>query len=150
VDFGAVVTEDGGMRPARILRLTSAVGLALVLLGCGTSADSPGEPDPTSAPATSTSAPTSSSPTASPTLTSSDGKPMRVTMTGTIEDGVESGCLVFTDEATGRTYSLTSDQLPGTALGSRVTVVGTVDPDMLSFCQQGPVLLVDEVTAPAD
>jgi len=143
-----VVTDDGGMRRAPILRLTSVFGLALILAGCGSPTDSPGESDPASAPATTASGSPSLAP---PTLTPGDGKPVRVTMTGTIEDGVESGCLVFTDEASDETYSIASDQLPGTAaLDSRVTLTGTIDPDMMSFCMQGPILLVTEVTEATD
>ena len=37
-------------------------------------------------------------------------------------------------------------------LGTPATAqeIETVDPDLMPFCQQGPVLLVDEVTEPAD
>ena len=158
MDVRPVVADDGGMRHAPLLRLAAGAGLALALAGCGSAGAPPADPGPagTSAPSTSTSSASAASTTGTPTPSLTDpptnGKAMTVTMTGTIEDGVESGCLVFTDEATGETYSITSDRLPGSAaaLGSRVTVTGTVDPDLMSFCQQGPVLLVDEVTEPAD
>lgn len=154
VDFGPVVTDDGGMRRAPVLRLALVAGLALALAGCGSSTEPPADSDvPTSAttPTTpTTSSTTTGTPTAPMLTTPADGKAIRVTMTGTIEDGVENGCLVFTDEATGETYSITTDDLPGSSTGPRVTITGTVDPEMVSFCQQGPVLLVDEVTDPTD
>lgn len=149
-----MVTDDGGMRRAPVLRLALVAGLALALAGCGSSTEPPADSGvPTSATTPTTTPTTSSTTTGRPTApmltTPAVGKAMRVTMTGTIEDGVENGCLVFTDEATGETYSITDD-LPGSSAGPRVTITGSVDPEMMSFCQQGPVLLVDEVTDPTD
>ncbi|MCA1780619.1 MAG: hypothetical protein ABR500_16550 [Dermatophilaceae bacterium] len=136
------------MRRSPVLRLASVVGLALALVGCGSSTETP---DP-AAPATPVTPVTSESlGTPEPTMTSlDDPKAMRVTMTGTIEDGVESGCLVFTDEATGKTYSVTEELPPEMSTDGRVSVTGTIDPDMMSFCMQGPVLIVDEVSEAAD
>lgn len=138
----------GGMRRSPILRPASVLALALALSACGSATESPSATDPASG-ATS-SGPTTSAPTVSPTPSQTlapapDGaKPTPVTMTGTLAEGVESGCLVFTDEATGETYAIT-EPVPGDGTGGRVTVTGTVDPDMMSFCMQGPVLLVEEI-----
>lgn len=159
MDLTRWVTDDRGMRriplPSRPAHLVLAVSLAgaLALGGCGSGSETPagtttaptgtssgtGEASTTQAPPT----------TETPVETPSAGRPTPVTMTGTVEDGVESGCQVFTDEATGETYSLAAP-LPDTGTGvrdaSRITVTGTVDPDMMSFCMQGPILVVTEAT----
>jgi len=76
------------------------------------------------------------------------GKRVSVTVIGSIEEGVEQGCLVLTDEETGTVYSVTQDELPEIGPGTRVKVEGHIDPGMVSYCQQGEVIIVDEVTDP--
>ena len=142
MDFDPVVADDGGMRRLPLPLRVTTVGLALVLAGCGSTSETP-DPAASSTPAAGTSTGTTS-PSVSPSSPSS--KPTPVTMTGTLAEGVESGCLVFRDEATGDTYSVTKP-IAGPGTLGRVTVTGTVDPEMMSFCMQGPVLVVEDGTA---
>jgi hypothetical protein len=135
------------MRRLPLLRLTSAVGLALLLAGCGSQAESPQD---SGAAGTGMESPTASTPTASPsgpiaTISPGAGSLEKVTVTGLLEEGVEAGCLVITDEESGQVYNVTGADLPE-RIGERLTVTGTVDPDMMSYCQQGAIMLVDEVT----
>lgn len=137
------------MRHLPLLHLASIAGLAMVVAGCGSATEPPEEPASTPAVTTETPRPTAS-PTQSPTgpiatVPPGPGGLERVTVTGVLEEGVESGCVVLTDEESGQVYTVTGRGLPE-RIGQRVTVTGTVDPDMVSYCQQGAILLVDEVT----
>jgi len=71
-----------------------------------------------------------------------------VTVIGTLEDGVEAGCFVLTDEESGEVYSVTHDDMSEIGPGTRVKVTGHVDPNMMSYCQQGQALVVERVTDP--
>ena len=65
-----------------------------------------------------------------------------VTVTGVPEQGVEQGCLLI------RPYLLVGGDDAARALlatGAEVTVTGHLDPDQMSFCQQGTLLVVDSV-----
>jgi hypothetical protein len=130
-----------------LLRLASVVGIAVLLGGCGTSTEPPEDPGPTSATtAPSRTTPPVQSPTG-PIATSPPGSGSleKVTLTGLVEEGVETGCLVITDEQSGDVYNVTGADLPE-RVGQRLTVTGTVDPDMMSYCQQGTIVLVEEVS----
>jgi hypothetical protein len=64
----------------------------------------------------------------------------RVTVVGTVEDGVEPSCLILTDEKTGRRYNVMGGDRAVVKIGARVKVVGVIRTDMMSFCQQGQIL----------
>lgn len=139
------------MRRAPVLRLASVVGLGVLLAGCGTATEPPADPGPATT-VTSESPTRTSTPVQTPTgpiatLSPAPGTdPLeKVTVTGLLEEGVEAGCLVITDDENGQVYTVTGPDLPD-RIGQRLTVTGTVDPDMVSYCQQGSILLVDEVT----
>lgn len=67
--------------------------------------------------------------------------PGTTTLTGTVEDGVETGCRVIrTDEGT--FVLIGSVEVPN----GRVTVTGVHAPNRMSFCQQGPLFEVKSVT----
>jgi len=70
-----------------------------------------------------------------------------LTLTGTIETGVERGCLLLTDEKTGRKVNLTGGDKSIVKAGARVTVVGVLRGDMMSYCQQGAIFQVLRATA---
>ena len=138
------------MRRVPLLPLASAVGLAVLVAGCGTATESPEEPAASASSVSSESPTPTSPPVQSPTgpiatLSPGSGSLEKVTVTGLLEEGVEAGCLVVTDEGSGQVYTVTGTDLPE-RLGERLTVTGTVDPDMMSYCQQGAILLVDDVT----
>jgi hypothetical protein len=64
-----------------------------------------------------------------------------VTVTGTVREGVEPGCLLL-DADGGTRYLLVGGERAELAPGSRVAVTGRVDRDLLSTCQQGEPLVV--------
>ena len=66
----------------------------------------------------------------------------RLTVVGTVEDGVAPSCLILTDEKTGRHYNVTGGDRAIVKIGARVKVVGVIRTDMMSYCQQGPILQV--------
>ncbi|KAB7743973.1 hypothetical protein GA707_10925 [Nostocoides sp. F2B08] len=137
------------MRPVPLVRLAPVVGLAVLVAACGSATESPEEPAATSSVASESPSRTVG-PTQTPTgpiatISPGMGSLERVTVTGVLEEGVESGCVVITDVESGQVYTVTGTGLPE-RLGERVTVTGTVDPDMVSYCQQGAIILVDEVT----
>ncbi len=162
-----------GMRRWVIGMAIAAAGLA----GCGTSADtgttpilSTGSsappaasasstlplpsltstllPPPPSSPIGTTAPPTASGGTTSMFASPPSRKPgARLTLTGTVEAGVEASCLVLEDEKTGLRVNLTGGEKAVVRVGSRITVVGQLRNDVMSYCQQGPVFVVIEATA---
>ena len=68
-----------------------------------------------------------------------------VTVTGTVVEGVESGCLLL--DADGRQYLLIGGDRAELRAGSRVSVTGRSDPNLLSTCQQGEPLVVSSIEA---
>lgn len=71
----------------------------------------------------------------------------RLTLTGTVQAGVEANCLVLEDEKTGLRVNITGGAKAVVRLGSRITVVGQIRTDLMSYCQQGPVFVVISATA---
>ena len=67
-----------------------------------------------------------------------------VTVTGTVQEGVEPGCLLL-DADGGTRYLLVGGERAELAPGSRVAVTGRVDRDLLSTCQQGEPLVVASI-----
>ena len=70
----------------------------------------------------------------------------RMTLVGTVEEGVEASCLILTDEKTGQRFNLTGGDKTVVRPGARVTVVGVVRTDMMSYCQQGHIFQVLKAT----
>lgn len=69
-----------------------------------------------------------------------------LTITGTVESGVESGCLVI--EHDGTVYGIFGDYDESVVYaGAEVTLRGYPDPTMMSFCQQGTPFVVQEAGA---
>ena len=70
-----------------------------------------------------------------------------VRLTGTVTEGVERGCVVLVgDDDTVLANLLGFDQ-QAHPFGSRISVTGRWATDRMSFCQQGPLLDVESVTA---
>jgi len=130
--------------------VTSLAGLLLALAGCasrapGTAPGTAGAPAPSG---TVTVAPPTSSPESPMPSLSYQPKPSvpasgEVTVTGTVEAGVERGCVVLRAGVT--LYQLVG-QDPAIVEGAHVTVRGRPDPTLLTTCQQGTPLHVIEVT----
>jgi hypothetical protein len=114
--------------PALISVLFVAV---LFLAGCAGNATAPGSP----------SAPGGTSTSAEPSTEPSGGQPSAgaETLTGTVQAGVEPGCLLLKASA-GKDHLLLFDEQSLKAQakpGSSVTVTGTAKPTQLTTCQQG-------------
>ena len=70
-----------------------------------------------------------------------------VSLTGTVTEGVERGCVVLTDDAGTALASLLGFDQQAYPFGSRIAVTGRWATDRVSFCQQGPLLEVQSVSA---
>lgn len=140
---GRTGPRQTGMK--RVLTLFVPVAaLAALLAGCGSgTADAGSEPSGTVT--VSPSGPPSEAPMPSPLYAPKYPPPPlgEVTVTGTVEAGVEHGCLML--RAGGTLYQLVG-QDPGIVEGANVTVRGRPDPDLMTTCQQGTPLHVIEVT----
>ena len=73
------------------------------------------------------------------------GKHSTVRVKGTVSDGVESGCMLLTSG--GVVYQLLWRGRPSYT-GAEIEVEGTVQPDLMTTCQQGTPLVVERVISP--
>jgi predicted small secreted protein len=130
----------------RVLSALVVAVAALLLAACGNVTVQPGSG--------ATDRPTSGAPSRSPVPSHSGGgsfhpgptgipvgSPMAVTIDGVIEAGVEPGCKVLTAGNT-KYLILGGDDVP---MGVPVRVEGTLQPGVLSTCQQGTPLRVTSV-----
>jgi hypothetical protein len=69
-----------------------------------------------------------------------------VTVTGTVTEGVEPGCLLL-KAADGGQYLLVGGERAELRPGRRLAVTGRVDRGLLSTCQQGEPLVVASISA---
>lgn len=110
--------------------LLCALGATLVLAACGDGTATPGSPpDPSPAPTV----------TEEPTPTATGSRGAQVTVTGTVTEGVEAGCVLL-DE-----WLLVGGDASVLTPGAVVRVVG-IPADVATTCQQGKPLQVLEVT----
>ena len=89
-------------------------------------------------------APTTSAPT--PTTSEVPRDQLKVLVTGTVQEGVEPGCLIL-DTGKGQRYALLSKDKSKLKPGAKVAVVGVRAPGQISYCQQGQPLEVLTVRA---
>jgi len=124
----------------RRIALTLAALATLAIAGCahGDGPQSAGGPSPSTSPSDSTSPlppstpnPPSTTP-ASPPLSPAAGE---LTLTGTVEQGVEHGCLVM--KSGGQLYLLLEGDPAVIKPSARVTVVGQPAKGLITYCQQG-------------
>lgn len=120
-----------------------AVGVLVVLTGltaCGSAegpAARPGSPSPAESP--------TSTPVEDLTPTS-PGPGKAIDVRGTITEGVEAGCLVFTPEsATTEGSWVLVGNTAGLEAGQTVTLRGTPAPEVMTTCQQGTPFRVESV-----
>lgn len=140
----------------RTLSALVVAGATVLLAACGnvTGQPGPGSTDqPTaSAPSSTPSSPPSSNPMPVPSYSGGGtfhpgptgipvGSPKAVTIDGVIEAGVEPGCKVLVAGNT-KYLILGGDDVP---MGVPVRVEGTLQPGVLSTCQQGTPLRVTSV-----
>jgi hypothetical protein len=67
-----------------------------------------------------------------------------LTLRGTVGEGVEQGCVVLTADD-GRSYVLLGGDPAVLRSGGRVEVRGAIRSDLMSYCQQGPLVAVESV-----
>lgn len=71
-----------------------------------------------------------------PTPSSSSSVPSgSVSLAGTVQEGVEPGCLILRDG--GENYLLLGPPVTGLAVGDRVRVRGTPRPELATSCMEG-------------
>lgn len=100
--------------------------------------------EPTSAPEATEESPVpeESTPYLDPSLGDTT-KPGSITISGTVEEGVESGCLVLEHEGT--VYGIFGNiDASIVYAGATVTLQGNVDDGMMSTCQQGTPFVVED------
>ena len=136
-----------------------AVLAAALLAGCARAGQDEGDravPTPTSSSPTGGPVPTdqpgsSAAPggTSAPSLQprpSGKSKPSGFTVRGRVAVGVEPRCLILNAER-GGVYQLVGGDRSVLRPGQRVEVTGTLDPNMITTCQQGTPLKVSAATA---
>ncbi|WP_455565816.1 hypothetical protein [Micromonospora wenchangensis] len=149
------------MRTPRMAVVVLLLAAGVAPAGCGDGADVTGPPaTPTSSP-TSTATPSDTVPPSAPppaSVTLSAPPPGSVPpggvkpppggprlppgpgateLTGTVESGVEPGCLLLDG------HQLVGGPTDVLVKGARVTVTGRAQPDLMSTCQQGVPFLVE-------
>ncbi|MGH3948369.1 MAG: hypothetical protein ACRDSE_04475 [Pseudonocardiaceae bacterium] len=82
------------------------------------------------------------SPESTPAPQSSLPSDAQTTLRGTVQAGVEAGCLVL--DAEGQTYLLLGGD-PRPRPGAEVVVTGSVDRGVMTICQQGLPFVVTEI-----
>ncbi|MFC7496313.1 MULTISPECIES: hypothetical protein [unclassified Nocardioides] len=116
----------------RVALVATALALGLGLAACGE--DTTGDDGRVS------STPSSDSEPLEDLSRTPDPKGPQVRVEGTVTEGVEHGCLLLA--AAGQEYLLLGAR---PEVGARVEVVGTVDRDAMTTCQQGVPLRVQEI-----
>jgi hypothetical protein len=137
----------------RALSALLVAGAALLLAACGNATVQPGSGSTDQPTASAPSSASSSDPMPVPSSSSGGGtfrpgptgipvgSPRAVTIDGVIEAGVEPGCTVLTAGST-KYLILGGSDVP---MGVPVRVEGTLQPGVLSTCQQGTPLRVTSV-----
>jgi hypothetical protein len=132
------------MRTVRLATLALLIGaLAGVgaLAGCGAAGSTPSAPG-SSAPPTQ---PHLVLPSESPRLVLPSATGGDITVTGTLQEGVEGGCVLL--KTPDRLYQLVGGDRSklDTSKSSKVTVTGRVAVGMMTTCQQGTPLQVTDI-----
>jgi hypothetical protein len=139
----------GCRRPIPFAALLGAVLAGGLLAGCASGRSGgvsstpggsvPASQSPFSGPETSpANSPETSAPQPPPGLTKSPVQPTQtgeMTLTGTVEEGVELNCLIM--RAQGKVYQLMGGDRNVVKAGATVWVRGRVDKGVVSYCQQG-------------
>jgi hypothetical protein len=121
--------------------VVGALGAVLLLGGCAQGGSTPGAPG-----GSDMSANPEPSPSQLSLSPSASSKPGSMTLTGTVEAGVEHGCLIL--RSGGSTYLLIGGDPTVLRAGATVQVTGAIAPDIKSYCMQGTPFQVS-AAAPA-
>jgi hypothetical protein len=118
----------------KLPRVLAGLLVAGLLVAACADADEGGGSGQGAAPTTSPTSTTEPAPTTEPPPTAGE-----VTVTGTVSEGVEPGCLLLDG------YLLVGGDRSKLQPGARVAVTGRVDRGLLSTCQQGEPLVVASI-----
>ena len=151
-------------RTRRLMRLLGAMLVAGALAACGSQEEPADQEDTVASPTEAASSEPSATPTAETTApeeetpmpeettpyldpsagsTDKPGADSAMTITGTVESGVEAGCLILKYEGT--VYGIFGNYDKSVVYpGAEVTLSGYTDSGMMSFCQQGTPFVVEE------
>ncbi len=72
--------------------------------------------------------------------------PTQIKVTGILEQGVEGGCLILKSDD-GNLYTLLDLPDDPPSIGSRVTVTGVIQEDVVTSCMQGDSLRIISISA---
>ena len=129
---------------AGVMRRVRLAGLALLvgaLAGCGSESGTPSAPASSAPP----SRPAFVVPSESPRLVPPSTSGSDITLTGTLQEGVEGNCILL--KTPDRLYQLIGgdrSKLDGSK-SSKVTVTGRVAVGMMTTCQQGTPFQVTDI-----
>jgi hypothetical protein len=126
---------------SRVIVACAAVVALTVMSGCGSGGQSSATPSVSPAGSSSGSAPGDGVPS-DPVPSEKPDKDDIVELRGTVEAGVEPGCLIL--ESGGKTYGLYGGDPAVLSVGAKVRVRGVPQPDMVTTCQQGIPFQVSE------
>lgn len=126
----------------RTARILAGVGAVAVLAACGST---PSTPAPSSSGVTQSAATTAGSPSGAASTTASAGSGAATTLSGTLQAGVESGCIVLLDDTGAVLANLIGLDAASAPVGSTVEVKGRFSPDLMTTCQQGEPFTVASV-----
>jgi hypothetical protein len=129
------------------MRLRGTVALvvfaAVALGGCG----SAGSSEPVTAPPPSigstADASAGSSAAATPSMRPADPSGVVMVIHGTVTDGVEPGCVLLTTDS--KAYLLIGGDRTALKSGTKLTVHGVPQPDLMTTCQQGTPFRVTKI-----
>lgn len=127
------------------VKMIVAVAIALTVSACAQQGGGPTMPTPSTPPPSS-----SDSPSPSPSLSprpSLTPKPTSgsASLRGVVEEGVEAGCLMLNVDGT--LYQLIGGDRTLLRPGRRVAVLGDIQRDLATTCQQGIPLVVRQASA---
>jgi predicted small secreted protein len=128
------------MKKTLVLASGLLVASALLLSAC---AEPNGEQGAASGGSTTTAAPATTAPPPSSTAEMPRDR-IKVLATGTVQQGVEPGCLIL-DTGKGQRYVLLSKDTSKLKPGAKVAVTGVRATGQLGYCQQGTPLEVQSV-----
>ncbi len=75
----------------------------------------------------------------------SSGAGATVQLVGTVQEGVEAGCVVLVDDQGAVLANLLGRRAATYQFGSKVTVTGRFAEDVMSICQQGKPFMVADL-----
>ena len=139
-----MMPADRARRSTQLLTAVVAAAVAVTLGGGAAYAPTPPSATRSSAAAPAASPVVSSSKSGTAGSSAATGAAGTTTLTGTVTEGVESGCLVLTDDAGAVLANLMGLDTQAAPIGSTVEVTGEFE-DLMTTCQQGKPFTVTAV-----